>query len=578
MNRILSTAGWLVVAAALTIGMTACSGSEDIADSQQLPAGEAAPKTFTMTIVASKGGDATRALGTSTDGKSLSATWTEGDVVEVMSYEDPYIHIGQTSQGGQEVTKYGTLTATISGNTTVLTGVVTGNIAAGTDLTLKYLSDNYNEQDGTLGYIAGHCDYAKANVRVAGYETGNDGIPKLTFTESTVVFENQQAVVRFSLNDAGGQPLAVKHLDITAPRTYYSIDDGNNVTTSQVQKTYSISPATATNELYAAIPLSKNAKVLLDATLADNSHLYYLKNSATFDKGKFYTVDVNMKMGTVNLADLTDDYTAEDGDILYGDLPDDLKLSIKANAKVTLNGVTVYGGEVESGNPWPAITCLGKATITLGGSNFVATDKDNVAGIDIPSNKTLTIRGNGTLDAVGGFGSAGIGGNRTNNCGNIKIEGGTVIARGGEGAAGIGSGSGSSASYGAITISGGTVEARGGYGGAGIGSGSGSSAASYGAITISGGSVKAKGGAYAAGIGSGNEGGCGDITIGSGIARVTAIKGEEALAPIGKGRNGYCGTVTVDGVENWPGTGTTNLNFAISTTDDTNDTWTLTHK
>ena len=32
MKRILSTAGWLVVAAALTIGMTACSGSEDIAD------------------------------------------------------------------------------------------------------------------------------------------------------------------------------------------------------------------------------------------------------------------------------------------------------------------------------------------------------------------------------------------------------------------------------------------------------------------------------------------------------------------------------------------------------------------
>ncbi|MBQ7517185.1 MAG: hypothetical protein IJU13_02005, partial [Bacteroidales bacterium] len=180
--------------------------------------------------------------------------------------------------------------------------------------------------------------------------------------------------------------------------------------------------------------------------------------------------------------------------------------------------------------------------------NNTVTGGDQYAGIYVPGDKTLTIRGTGSLNVTGGSSAAGIGGNATGdaNCGSIVISGGTVTATGGSGGAGIGLGANGGECK-DITISGGTVEATGGSGGAGIGLGV--SWGSCKAITISGGTVKATGSDGAPGIG-GVEGVYASITITGDVTKVTATKGPWAQYSIGI-EDDYswdsCGPITIGG-------------------------------
>ena len=245
------------------------------------------------------------------------------------------------------------------------------------------------------------------------------------------------------------------------------------------------------------------------------------------------------------LSTLSSDYTAADGETLYGTLAGNYKISIAAGATVTLKDVTIDG----SGN-YAGINCMGDATIILDGTNNVKGYSSDYPGIYVPRYKTLTILGTGSLTAIGNGCGAGIGGSSNAYCGNIVIEGGTITATAGEYAAGIGGGGfgdcgNITISGGTVTaISGGTVTATGGDKAAGIGSGS---TGSCGSITISGGTVTATGGDEAAGIGTGSYGSCGNITINEGVTSVTATKGFDAYNSIGAGYHGSCGTVTIGG-------------------------------
>ena len=214
------------------------------------------------------------------------------------------------------------------------------------------------------------------------------------------------------------------------------------------------------------------------------------------------------------LSTLSSDYTAADGETLYGTLAGNYKVSIADGATVTLKDVTIDG----SGN-YAGINCIGDATIILDGTNNVKGCSSNdsgysgYSGIYVPKGSTLTILGTGSLTAIGNGYGAGIGGNFNADCGNIVIEGGTIVAMGGTHAAGIGS----------------------------------SGDVSCGSITISGGTVTATGGLEAAGIGTGSYGSCGNITITDGVTSVTATKGFDAYNSIGAGYHGSCGTVTIGG-------------------------------
>lgn len=228
------------------------------------------------------------------------------------------------------------------------------------------------------------------------------------------------------------------------------------------------------------------------------------------------------KLKVVDLAQLTADYVAQDGEVLTGILGGNYKISLADGATVTLRNAVIHGVNDEN-CPCAGITA-GNATLVLEATNIVKGFRWDYPGIQVAEGKTLTIRGDGRLDVSSNGYGAGIGGGYGNgiNCGNIVIEGGVIKAVGGSAASGIGSAFESTC--GGITISGGTVEAVGGEG--------------------------------AAGIGSGDFGGVGNITITTGVTQVTAEKGEweEGDDPtpysIGPGRN--CtgsGTVSVGGAE-----------------------------
>lgn len=139
----------------------------------------------------------------------------------------------------------------------------------------------------------------------------------------------------------------------------------------------------------------------------------------------------------------------------------------------------VYGAPGDRTNPTPGRAAIG--------------DSDN---------GPITING-GTIVAHGGNISAGIGGNMRGNGRDITINGGDVTATSAGSAAGIGGGGVYSFAY-RIAINGGVVRATGGMMGAGIGSGAIGEADG---ITITGGEVYAYGGSLgAAGIGGGVHG------------------------------------------------------------------------
>ena len=217
---------------------------------------------------------------------------------------------------------------------------------------------------------------------------------------------------------------------------------------------------------------------------------------------------------TVDLSTLTADYEAQDGDKLTGTLSGSKKITIADGATVMLDGAVING---TNSSKWAGLTLAGDGTIILSGENSVKGFYEDYPGIFVPVNKTLTIQGDGSLNASSNGYGAGIGGGYEIASGNITIEGGTVSATGGRFAAGIGGGSSTSCGY----------------------------------ISITGGTVTATGGQSSPGIGSGSSTSCGAVTIANTVTKVTATKGENATISIGASYNGSCGTVTIGGTKYW---------------------------
>lgn len=226
------------------------------------------------------------------------------------------------------------------------------------------------------------------------------------------------------------------------------------------------------------------------------------------------------------------------------------------NLKITLSDVDIADTK---GKAPLSVSGTGDTTIELDGNNSLTgsgwsaglerNEEKDAAG-NVVSGK-LTIQDenkNGSLEATGNYGGAGIGGGNLKNSGEIEITGGTITATGALDGAGIGGGGGGG--DGTVTISGGNITARGGSSdnpkaicGAGIGGGGGYGNAT---VTITGDAVieEATGGGACAGIGSGYYNSKTDITI-SGNAEVKNAQGGAQGAGIGGGGFGGTGTVTI---------------------------------
>lgn len=224
--------------------------------------------------------------------------------------------------------------------------------------------------------------------------------------------------------------------------------------------------------------------------------------------------------------------------------------------KITLSDVDIADTK---GKAPLSVSGTGDTTIELDGNNSLTgsgwsaglerNEEKDAAG-NVVSGK-LTIQDenkNGSLEATGNYGGAGIGGGNLKNSGEIEITGGTITATGALDGAGIGGGG--SGGDGTVTISGGNITARGGSSdnpnaicGAGIGGGGGFGGTGTVTITDNAKVDNATGGEGAAGIGSGV---LGDVTVNiSGNATVNAEGGANG-AGIGGGY-ASAGDVTIEG-------------------------------
>lgn len=241
--------------AAMTLVFSGCKKENN--DPQE----PAKVQTYKMSIQASKGTD-NQANGPrrvlSLDGTTLNAAWQAGEQVIVYN-------------ATKNAELIGYLVAEESGANVQLTGELTGTIEAGDKLTLKYLSPSYATQAGTIEYISANCDYAVAeNVEVTSISGGT------IYTVGEATFENQQAIVKFTLKDDGSATIAAKPLVIEV-----------------ASETYTVTPASATSEMYVALPGFADQTMTLTATVGSDTYAYE-KTGASFENGKFYQITAKM--------------------------------------------------------------------------------------------------------------------------------------------------------------------------------------------------------------------------------------------------------------------------------------------
>jgi len=499
----------LMLTALLLLGMTDCK--KKIAD-------PITPTDIKITLNVSGDND-----GSKVEVNPPHVTFENGDKV-LVGYNDVYI--GTLTHNGENFSG----TVTVGGdNTKPLYFYFVGNKDTGTltEGTTTSCTVNISDQSTALPVLS----FSASNEN---YNGGG------TYTAS---LHNQCALVKFTMeNPAGSVQVGSMHTEATISFA-----------------TPGITP-TATTGSVRLNSKSKTEKwaILLPQEAVTNATVTIGSENKTVDVPAItrnaYITDIpaiaNTAVSYGDLSQVTADYEAQYGDILYGILGGNYKITIAPGATVTLNGATINGVNDGDKYKWAGLTCLGDATIILkdGTTNNVKGFHEDYPGIYVPAGSTLIIKGEtsgtGILNASSNTdpsgSGAGIGGGWSMACGNIEIQGGVINATGSTCAAGIGS---CNAGCGNITISGGTVTATGGASGAGIGSGSDNEGC--GNITISGGTVTATGGDFSAGIGTGKQGRCGNITIESTVTCVTATKGGGSYS-IGAGYNGYCGTVTVD--------------------------------
>ena len=87
---------------------------------------------------------------------------------------------------------------------------------------------------------------------------------------------------------------------------------------------------------------------------------------------------------TVDLAFLSADYEARDGETLTGILSGNYKITIAEGATVTLKNAVIYGVDDDTYS-WAGITPLGDATLVLEASNIVRGFAGGFPGIFAPN-------------------------------------------------------------------------------------------------------------------------------------------------------------------------------------------------
>jgi hypothetical protein len=477
---------------------TACSSEDDVANTSNITSkGYALPVTVNVT----RQDGATRATYNESTRKLEFST---GDKLFVRAMGSPAGKFAGTLEYDSETGKFsGTIMTQneYSGTAEALLAATSPSAAL---LPAGYNSYSYLtiEDEGTYGaYLDTHIGKAFALTKAAAVEQFS--LESASSYSSGFALSPQNAIVSFTISGlAANTAVAVLFKD----NYDFSATPVNVTTDATGVATFAVGMYDYANFDNYSLTVDGNAIALPADKLVEAGKIYNMSRSAA---------------PATDLSTLSDDYVAQNGEILTGTLGSHVKISIADGATVTLKDVNITN--LGDNFDWPGITCLGDATLVLEGTNEVCPGIDdtgefsNYPAIYIAPGYTLTIQGAGTLTAYSNayepYG-AGIGGGYDIPCGHIVINSGNIKAQGGYYAAGIGSG---------------------GYGGY------------CGDITINGGTIMATGGDCAAGIGSGRESGyCGTITIKSTVTSVTATKGDGSPNSIGAGQDSPAITVNIE--------------------------------
>ena len=250
---------------------TACSSSDDnIIDEQPV---NPAQKTYTLTVNASKGdGAQTRALDLT--GKTLTASWA--------TTENVYVKKDETWATGSLQPETDGTTATLKGS---LTGI---NIEADDNLTLQFPKSGditYAGQLGTLADIQANFDWATATVDVESVSPSGNINPKA----ATTTFTNQQAIIKFTLQDKGNGNAAI------SPSAFTVTDGTSTVSLTSIPGTTYSDPKNGAGVLYVAFPAAGSAKTItLTATVGNDTYTYTTSSAKTFVNGQYYEITVKM--------------------------------------------------------------------------------------------------------------------------------------------------------------------------------------------------------------------------------------------------------------------------------------------
>lgn len=323
--------------AALFLVVTACTKEDSLLDSFAVEKEQpVSNNTYTMTVNASKGEDVATTRGLALDGKKLKSTWKVGETVKVYN------------SSSEEL---GTLTAQSNGASTTLSGTLTGTIAVDNVLTLKFCSPNYASQAGTLEYIETNCDYATASVTVSSVDGGN-------VTTDAAHFVNQQAIVKFTLKDKaddGATSLSASKLVVTV---------GAN--------SYTITPASANNELFVAIPGFSGQSITLNAIVGSKVYTY-TKSGVTFTNSQYYTRGVQMThQGTIEIGKLI----GQNG-CIYANA------AAATSAGTTAAGMIAYIGSASNCTNGLAIALADDGDKSLEGATNAAAAKNRSTGLPV---------------------------------------------------------------------------------------------------------------------------------------------------------------------------------------------------
>ena len=267
----------------LTAGLAMAACSSDDRDTEPVR------KTYTLTVNATKaanevaGRAATRAL--SLDGNTLNASWATSEKVFV-----------EGTYNGTTINFWfkGSIKPQTAGVSTVLSGTISlpdgtsytsiqeaiGTISVPLNLQFPRSGDlDYTGQKGTLADIAAKYDYATATIDVG---VDNDRI--VVIDASTVKFENQQAIVKFTLKTSDGSALL-------SPTVLIIQYGESNLSMSIPAETYTTNGA---GVLFVAIPGDASKTLSLTATVGSDIYTF-TKSGVTFDNGKYYAIGLKMK-------------------------------------------------------------------------------------------------------------------------------------------------------------------------------------------------------------------------------------------------------------------------------------------